>query len=134
MSTQSLPKLPEGTPWALNEAFRAAVSKETAKREAATEQRIRNRARRDRKATRSTPRRFRRQVLGLYSAIKPQPLTVREIQTLLLDSEMLLAYATGDKGQPHLRGNPLERGTEIDSALKGGVVFEGRALFGVHSR
>jgi CHAT domain-containing protein len=82
---------------ALDKVIVEAVSKEPAKRDAAAEQRIR-----DRLAEIAKQRMALQGVFGAefpdYAALSnPQPLTVKDIQALLSDGEALLLFATGEK-------------------------------------
>jgi CHAT domain-containing protein/Tfp pilus assembly protein PilF len=81
----------------LDKAILATVSREPARRDAADEQRIR-----DRLAEIARERAALQGVFGAefpdYAALSnPQPLAVKEIQALLSDGEALLVYATGEK-------------------------------------
>jgi tetratricopeptide (TPR) repeat protein len=82
---------------ALDKVILAALSKQPAKRDAAAEQRTRDRL--------AEITRQRAALQGAFSAAfpdyaalsNPQPLTASDIQALLSDGEVMLVYATGDK-------------------------------------
>jgi CHAT domain-containing protein/tetratricopeptide (TPR) repeat protein len=83
----------------LDKAILAAVSKETAKRDAVAEQRIR-----DRLAETARARAALQGVLAAefpdYAALSnPQPLSVKEIQALLSDNEALLLFSNDEERQ-----------------------------------
>jgi tetratricopeptide (TPR) repeat protein len=81
----------------LDKAILAAVSEETAKRDAAAEQRVRDRLAEIAKQ-RVTLQGVLRAEFPDYAALSnPQPLSVDEIQALLSDGEALLLFATGEK-------------------------------------
>jgi tetratricopeptide (TPR) repeat protein/CHAT domain-containing protein len=82
---------------ALDKAILAAASKEPANRDAATEQRIRDRLAEIAKQRAALQGVFAAEFPGYAALSNPQPLAVKEIQALLSDGEALLAYATGDK-------------------------------------
>jgi CHAT domain-containing protein len=82
---------------ALDKAIIAAVSKEPAKRDTATEQRIR-----DRLAAIAAEREGLQKVFAAefpdYAALAdPQPLTAKDIQSLLSDDEAIVLWSSGDK-------------------------------------
>ena len=82
---------------ALDKVILAAVAKEPAKRDAAAEQRIRDRLAaiaRERAALQGV---FASEFPDYAALSNPQSLAVNEIQALLSDGEALLVYATGDK-------------------------------------
>jgi CHAT domain-containing protein len=81
---------------ALDNAIIAAVSKEPAKRDAAAEQRIRDRMAEIVKQRAALQGVFAAEFPDYAALSNPQPLAVKEIQALLSDGEVLLAYATGD--------------------------------------
>jgi CHAT domain-containing protein len=81
----------------LDKAILAAVSKEPAKRDAAAEQRIRDRLAEIAKQRGALQGVFAAEFPDYAALSNPQPLTVKEIQVLLSDGEVLLLYATGDK-------------------------------------
>jgi tetratricopeptide (TPR) repeat protein len=82
---------------ALDKTILAAVSKEPAKRDAATEQRIRDRLAEIAKQRAVLQGVFAAEFPDYAALSNPQPLTVKEIQALLSDGEALLLYATGEK-------------------------------------
>ena len=82
---------------ALDKAILAAVSKEPAKRDAAAEQRIRERLAEIAKQRTALQGVFAAEFPDYAALSNPQPLAVKEIQALLSDGEALLTYATGDK-------------------------------------
>jgi CHAT domain-containing protein/tetratricopeptide (TPR) repeat protein len=82
---------------ALDKAIIVAVSKEPTKRDAAAEQRIRDRLADIAKRRTALQGVFATEFPDYAALSNPQPLAVREIQDLLLEDEALLLYATGDK-------------------------------------
>jgi CHAT domain-containing protein len=82
---------------ALDEAILAAVSKEPATRDAATEQRFRDRLAEIAKQREALQRVFATEFPDYAALSNPQPLTVKDIQALLSDGEVLVAYATEEK-------------------------------------
>jgi CHAT domain-containing protein len=81
----------------LDKAILAAVSKEPAKRDAAAEQRIRDRLAEIAKQRGALQGVFATEFPDYTALSNPQPLAAKEIQALLSDGEALLMYATGDK-------------------------------------
>jgi CHAT domain-containing protein len=79
---------------ALDKAILAAVSKEPAKRDAAAEQRVRDRLAEIAKQRGALQGVFAAEFPDYAALSNPQPLTVKEIQALLSNGEVLLAYAT----------------------------------------
>src|SRR5262249_45830484 len=75
----------------------AAVSKEPAKRDAAAEQRIRDRLAEIAKQREALQGVFAAEFPDYAALSNPQPLAVKEIQALLSDDEALLLYATKEK-------------------------------------
>jgi CHAT domain-containing protein/tetratricopeptide (TPR) repeat protein len=82
---------------ALDKAILAAVSKEPAKRDAAAEQRIRDRLTEIAKQRAALQGVFAAEFPDYAALSNPQPLTVKEIQALLSDGEALLLYAIEGK-------------------------------------
>jgi CHAT domain-containing protein len=82
---------------ALDKTILAAISKEPAKRDAAAEQRIRDRLAEIAKQRAALQGVFAAEFPDYAALSNPQPLTVKDIQALLSDNETLLAYATGAK-------------------------------------
>jgi CHAT domain-containing protein/tetratricopeptide (TPR) repeat protein len=82
---------------ALDKAILAAVSKEPAKRDAAAEQRTRDRLAEIAKQRSALQGMFGAEFPDYAALSNPQPLTVKEMQALLSDNETLLAYASGEK-------------------------------------
>jgi CHAT domain-containing protein len=82
---------------ALDKLILAAVSKELAKRDAAAEQRIRDRLAEIAKQRTVLQGVFAAEFPDYAALSNPQPLTVKEIQALLSDGEALLLFATGEK-------------------------------------
>jgi CHAT domain-containing protein/tetratricopeptide (TPR) repeat protein len=81
----------------LDKEILAAVSKEPAKRDAAAEQKIRDRLAeiaKERETLRSV---FAAEFPDYAALLNPQPLAINEIQGLLSDGEVLLLFATEDK-------------------------------------
>jgi CHAT domain-containing protein/Tfp pilus assembly protein PilF len=81
----------------LDKAILAAASKEPAKRDAAAEQRIKDRLAEIAKQRTALQGVFAAEFPDYAALSNPQPLAVKEIQALLSDGEALLLYATGDK-------------------------------------
>jgi tetratricopeptide (TPR) repeat protein len=81
----------------LDKAILAAVAKEPAKRDAAAEQRIRDRLVEIAKQRATLQGVFAVEFPDYAALSNPQPLTVKEIQALLSDGEALLLYATEEK-------------------------------------
>jgi tetratricopeptide (TPR) repeat protein len=79
---------------ALDKAILAAVSKEAAKRDAAAEQRIRDRLADITKQRTTLQAVFAAEFPDYAALSNPQPLTVKEIQGLLSDGEALLLYTS----------------------------------------
>jgi CHAT domain-containing protein/Tfp pilus assembly protein PilF len=82
---------------ALDKAILAAVSNEPAKRDAAGEQRIRDRLAEIAKQRTTLQGVFATEFPDYAALSNPWPLAVKEIQALLSGDEALLVYATGDK-------------------------------------
>src|SRR5262249_4783950 len=82
---------------ALGKAILAAVSKEPARRDAATEQRIRDRLAEIAKQRAALQDVFAAEFPDYAALSNPLPLVVKEIQALLSDGEALVLYAAGDK-------------------------------------
>jgi CHAT domain-containing protein len=81
----------------LDRAILAAVSSEPAKRDAAAEQRIRDRLTEIAKQRTALQGVFAAEFPDYAALSNPHPLTVKEIQALLSDGEALLMYATGEE-------------------------------------
>jgi CHAT domain-containing protein len=81
----------------LDKAILEAVSKEPAKRDAAAEQRTRDRLAEVAKQRAALQQVFANEFPDYAALSNPQPLTVRDIQALLSDGEALLLFATGEK-------------------------------------
>jgi hypothetical protein len=82
---------------ALDKVILAAVSKEPAKRDAAAEQRIRDRLAEIAKQRVALRGVFAAEFPNYAALSNPQPPAVKDIQALLSDGEALHVYATGDK-------------------------------------
>jgi CHAT domain-containing protein len=82
---------------ALDKAILAAVSQEPAKRATAAEQRIRDRLAEITKQRKALQGVFAAEFPDYTALSNPQPLAVKEIQTLLSDGEALLVYTAGEK-------------------------------------
>ena len=82
---------------ALDKVILEAVSEEPAKRNAATEQRIKDRLTEIAKEQAALQRVFATEFPNYAALSNPQPLTVKDIQGLLSDGEALIAYATEEK-------------------------------------
>jgi CHAT domain-containing protein len=81
----------------LDKAIIAAVSNEPSKRDAAAEQRIRDRIAAITKERDNLHTAFTRDFPEYAALSNPQPLTVKEIQALLADDEALIVIDLGDK-------------------------------------
>jgi hypothetical protein len=80
----------------LDEAILAAVSKDPAKRDAVAEQRTRDRLAEIAKQRAALQGIFSAEFPDYAALSNPQPLTLKEIRSLLSEGEVLLLFATGD--------------------------------------
>jgi hypothetical protein len=83
---------------ALDKAIVAAVSKEPSKRDAATEQRIKDRLAAIAGERDLLKREFAREFPDYAALSNPLPMTVKETQGLLSDDEALMLFFAGDSG------------------------------------
>ena len=83
---------------ALDNAILAAVANDPGNRDAAAEQRMRDRLAEIVKQRRAMQGVFAIEFPDYAGLSNPQPLTIKDIQALLSDGEALLVYATSDKG------------------------------------